>query len=266
MSPLQATYRPISSHLRATVSSQLMTVVLDSRNSGGVGSSLYRRSSPSPSRDHEIVRYVARQGVVTLGQVAAGTGISRASVYRHLGRCIEGNLLERFRLPLVVTPFLRATRRGLRHTGFADLSVAMASLSSIEHQLHCVDVSQLLSEEFGRESVFTEREVLACARTEETPMFWAKCAGGKHHRPDLVAIGDRGAVAIEVELSPKGPKRLNTIVKAWSQASWMREVRYYCPPGSTYRAVERAIENANAQNDIRLFEVPPLLFAEFDCK
>jgi hypothetical protein len=65
-----------------------------------------------------------------------------------------------------------------------------------------------------------------------------------------------GLIAVEVELTPKSPKRLREIVRGWRRASWVAEVHYLCEPGQTRRAVERAVEKLHASDRVRITEVP----------
>jgi hypothetical protein len=65
-----------------------------------------------------------------------------------------------------------------------------------------------------------------------------------------------GLIAVEVELTPKSPKRLREIIRGWRRASWVEEVHYLCEPGQTRRAVERAVEKLHASDRVRVEEVP----------
>jgi hypothetical protein len=62
-------------------------------------------------------------------------------------------------------------------------------------------------------------------------------------------------IAVEVELTAKAPRRLKGVIRGWRRASWVAEVRYYCAPGPTRRAVERAVTELRAQERIRILEV-----------
>jgi hypothetical protein len=78
------------------------------------------------------------------------------------------------------------------------------------------------------------------------------------HRPDLAVLCEEGRViSFEVELTPKAPQRLEQLIRAWRRASWVAEVRYYCAPGKTRRAVERAIANTHSQERVHAMEVLP---------
>ncbi len=73
----------------------------------------------------------------------------------------------------------------------------------------------------------------------------------------LAGAEDMRVISVEVELSPKSPKRLREIIRGWRRASWVAEVHYLCEPGQTRRAVERAVEKLHAQDRIQIGEAPP---------
>ena len=74
------------------------------------------------------------------------------------------------------------------------------------------------------------------------------------HRPDLAVLGEAGPIAVEVELTPKAPRRLEAIIRAWRRASWVAEVRYLCAPGATRRALERGNRADARRGARRVFE------------
>jgi hypothetical protein len=61
-------------------------------------------------------------------------------------------------------------------------------------------------------------------------------------------------VAVEVELSVKGARRLETICRAWARCRIASEVRYYAPP-HVGRAVSRAVSVAHAHDCIRVLSL-----------
>lgn len=46
-------------------------------------------------------------------------------------------------------------------------------------------------------------------------------------------------------------------MRAWKEATWVTEVRYYVQSGTTRRGVERAIAKVDASDRIHIFEAPP---------
>jgi hypothetical protein len=81
------------------------------------------------------------------------------------------------------------------------------------------------------------------ARTEDAEM---RSAPGSHR-----------VIAIEVELTPKSPGRLEAILRAWRQADCVWRVDYYCAPGQTRRAVERAAAKVRMGERILIAEALP---------
>ncbi len=154
---------------------------------------------------------------------------------------------------------LRATRGGLRYAGLG-LEPAHVSPGSINHWLACASTALLLAEEAGLDRVLSDRELRLFERLEGKPIASAKM--GEHpsgapalHRPDLAIFADGRRVAVEVELTPKAPGRLERIIRAWRRASWVDEVRYYCAAGATRRAVEQAIRKLRTDR-VRILEAP----------
>jgi hypothetical protein len=78
------------------------------------------------------------------------------------------------------------------------------------------------------------------------------------HRPDLVVRTEGRTMAIEVELTPKAPRRLRMIVRAWRRARHVDQILYLVPPGPTQRAVERAVAGTHAQQRVVVRELRSL--------
>ena len=76
---------------------------------------------------------------------------------------------------------------------------------------------------------------------------------------DMRAYGeaDHLPVAVEIELTPKSPRRLEQIIRGWRRAENLQAVHYHCAPGQTRRAVERAVKKLYAQDHVVITEVVP---------
>lgn len=186
-------------------------------------------------------------------------GVGRTAAYRRVAACIAQGLLERLALLREEPTVLRATRSGLRFAGL-DLGLCVVSPGSVSHWLRCTSVALELGERYGSDRVIAERELRFIEQAEGRPIYSAKLGhrpdgSDQLHRPDLaLAIGER-PVAVEVELSPKAPRRLEAIIAAWRRASWVGGVLYLCEPGATRRGVERAVRAARAEERIEVAEV-----------
>ena len=184
------------------------------------------------SRDRELVRFVGRHGAVAIEHVMARMCVGRTAAYRRVAACMGRGLLERLDLVREEPSLLRATRAGLRYAGLG-LGVAVVSPGSVDHWLRCATTALALSEEFGPERVLSERELRLLKRIEGRAIASAKVGelpGGEPrlHRPDLAVLAEERLIAVEVELTPKAPRRLEQLIRAWRRAGWVAEVRYLC--------------------------------------
>jgi hypothetical protein len=217
------------------------------------------RVSRGASRDRELLRFVGVHGAVAIDHVMAALGVGRTAAYRRVAVCIEGRLLERVDLLRGEPSLLRATRAGLRYAGLG-LGPAVVSPGSVDHWLRCATTALELGEEFGAARIISERELAFAERIEGRPIASAQVGelpsrAPRLHWPDLAIITEERPIAVEVELTPKAPRRLEALIRSWRRASWVEEVRYYCEPGQARRAVERAVEKTRAQDRVRILEV-----------
>jgi hypothetical protein len=209
--------------------------------------------------DRELVRFIGLHGAVSVGQVMSAFGVGRTAAYRRIAACIAAGLLERLALLREEPSVLRATRPGLRFAGL-DLGLCVVSPGSVSHWLRCTTAALELGERYGSDHVIAERELRWIEQAEGRAIYSAKLGqrpdgSDQLHRPDLaLAIGER-SVAVEVELTPKAPRRLEAIIRAWRRASWIGGVLYLCEPGATRRGVERAVRAARAEERIEVAEV-----------
>jgi hypothetical protein len=212
-------------------------------------------------RDWELVRFVGTHGAVAIEHVMAALGVGRTAAYRRVAYCIEAGLLERLDLLRGLPSLLRATAAGLSYAGLG-LRVAAISPGSVDHWLRCASTAFLLGTEFGADAVLSERELRRLEEDEGRSVVSAKVGelpsgAPRLHRPDLAVFAGKRPIAVEVELTPKAPRRLEALIRAWRRAEWVAEVRYYCEPGLTRRAVERAVEKTHAQDRVRVLEAVP---------
>jgi hypothetical protein len=214
------------------------------------------------NRDWELVRLVGRHGVVTIEQAMAAMGVGRTATYRRAAALIKAGLLERLDLLRSEPSLLHATREGLRYAGLG-MPVAKVSPGAVDHWLRCTEVAIKAARHYGKDRVLTEREIALAEAIEERPIASVE-VGTIHgrprmHRADLAVLREEGTIAIEVELTPKAPRRLENLLRHWRRAMGTRvvsEVHYLCEPGQTRRAVERAASKVRAERVIVIGEAP----------
>jgi len=215
---------------------------------------------PARDRDQELVRFVGRHGLVAIRHVMAELGVGRTAAYRRVAGCVDAGLLERLDILSYEPGLLRATREGLRYAGLG-LPLAKISPGSVEHMLRCTTTAQRLGEHYGHDRVRSEREIVLAEQIAGKALASADL-GERHgrvrlHRPDLAVLTDEGTIAIEVELTPKAPHRLQGLIRSWRRAIGSRlitEVHYHCAPGQTRQAVERAVSKVRAEKFIQIGE------------
>jgi len=209
------------------------------------------------------VRLIGRHGGMTIEQAMRATGAGRTATYRRFALYQRAGLVERCLILGADSALLHATSAGLRFAGLG-LPVAAISPATVAHMLRCTSVAISLGEKTGHDAVLTEREIvleeaISGRPIASVPVGWFR-GRPKMHRADLAVLVDEGTVAVEVELTPKAPARLRGILTAWAMAvsaGVLAEVRYFCEPGQTFRAVERAVTSAGAQGSITLSDKVP---------
>jgi hypothetical protein len=215
-----------------------------------------------------LVRLIGRHGAMTIGQVMKAMQMGRTVAYRRVAACAEAGLLERFDILSTEPSVLRATRDGLRYAGLG-LPVAEVSPGAVVHWLRCTSVAIHVEQAHPDRRVLTEREFIL--EESITGKRLASVAVGRYrgrpkmHRADLLmesegSKGEKLLVPLEVELTPKSPARLRAIITAWGRAVMAGRfplVQYFCAPGQTYRAVERAVAKVGARDMVVVVEGVP---------
>ena len=222
--------------------------------------------APPRSRDEELVRFVGRHGLVAMRHVMDSLGVGRTAAYRRVAFCVDAGLLERIDLLRTEPGLLRATRDGLRFAGLG-LPLAAISPGTVEHHLRCATVARRAERRYGQDRVLSERELRLAEQIEGRRIASAELDESRSmkprlHRADLALLTDEGTIAVEVELTPKAPWRLQRLMRAWKWevlADRLAEVHYLCASGQTRRAVEKAVDNVNGGDQIVIAEVPDSL-------
>jgi hypothetical protein len=212
-------------------------------------------AAPNACRDRELLHYVGRQGIVTIEHVMRAMGVGRSVTYDRVRRCIDLGLLERHEVVRTEPAILRATLDGLRYASLP-LPVASFSPGSVEHELRCASVALWLAEQIGGfQLVIPEREIAFMEHHDGKPFASAEVKNGvgkfSSHRADLAIRLDTNELhAIEVELTPKAPRRLEEIIRGWRRFPGVGAVVYFCRKGKTQRGVERAIKRVQAEESV----------------
>lgn len=210
-------------------------------------------------RDRELVGWVARMGAVGIGHVEDRFGVCRSVAYAVVARLVGAGLIERVATLPGDPTLLRATAQGIAYAGL-ELRPAKVSPGAVDHWLACADVAVWAERRWGAGSVISERELRFAEANATKPIASAtvgELPDGRalFHRPDLVVRDEVRVMAIEVELTPKAPRRLEQIVRSWRRARHVDQVLYLVPPGPTQRAVMRAVAATHAHERVTVREL-----------
>jgi hypothetical protein len=221
-----------------------------------IGSELRR------DRDRELVALIGRHGVMTIEQAMAAMRVGRTATYRRAAALIEAGLLERLDLLRSHPSLLRATRDGLRFAGLG-MAVAKVSPGAVDHMLRCTSAAIEAAGKYAPARVLTEREIVAMEVIEGLRVASVSLGHSRgherFHRADVAVLREEGNILIEVELTPKAPRRLEQLIRGWRREVYLGDlakVHYLCEPGQTRRAVERAVEKFRASEYVLVGEAP----------
>ena len=208
------------------------------------------------TREREIVTWIARMGAVSIEHVRRRWSVGRSVGYGLVARLVDAALIERVATLPGDPTLLRATHHGLRYARLG-LAVGKINPGQVDHWLACSDVALWAESEWGADALMSERELRFAERDSRRPIGSAlvgELPSGREllHRPDFLVTENGSSVAIEVELTPKAPRRLEQLVRAWRRARHVERVLYVVPSGPTERAVRRAIQNKRAEERVHL--------------
>jgi hypothetical protein len=233
----------------------------ESRPKAGAANKSKPQPAPSPEQV-AIMQWTVRMGAVTAEALADREGVSVPSARARLGVLEKAEWLSRKRLLAKQPALYTVTRAGLRASGLRGLDPCRVSASNAHHLIVCAAVAAALERCYPDHRVLGERELRRDERERGVQLASARLGIGPDggpllHRPDLVlwpeaSAGEDGeglAVAVEVELTIKAPRRLTDICRAWARCRTIAGVLYIAPL-EVQRALERAIAQAQAQKQI----------------
>jgi hypothetical protein len=217
-----------------------------------------RRTDRLSARDVEVLGFIARFGLVPREAVAAWAGTARSVTFARERRLRSAALIEVGSEFWGAERLIVPTAAGLRLSGYRHLGAARVSGASATHEARVARLAAQMERAGAR--LLSEREVMACEREEGRRLYSLKIEGGRRlHRCDLIAaVGNSGPPeAIEVELSLKGPERLDLILRSWRRAvaeGRFCGVVYHCSP-RVIAGVSRAVERTATGSYVRVEEL-----------
>jgi len=212
------------------------------------------------ARDIEMLRWIGRLRFAEASQVALRFAMDERNAYRRLRGLVARELIVHQRVFHAIPGVYRSTHSGLVAAGLG-LPRPRLDIRTYVHDRAAASVTIELEREFGPTAIRTERELRSHDAGESDRPRYAVRRGYERgrrglHFPDLaIELDGQRPLAVEIELTAKGARRLDSIVRAYVGGRHLDSVRYYAAPAAL-AGVARAVERAGAQDlfDIRALE------------
>lgn len=173
-------------------------------------------------RDLRILKWLNGHRMATVDQMTKAFGMSKRMGYRRLSEMEKAGYLQHQRLFLEKPGVYFPTSSGVAVCGDDMPAISKLNLGTYEHDLQLVDLSLQLVDKTDGEWV-SERRL----RREKG----LDGVGVPGHVPDgLLRLSDGSIVAVELERTLKGNRRLGDILKGYLKGEHgpVSEVWYYC--------------------------------------
>jgi hypothetical protein len=210
-------------------------------------------SGALPPGRRELLAWAAGLGAVTAEALAASAPMPLASARGRLAAAERAGAMRAWRHLRDEPALYTVTRAGLRSTEVVGLRPASVSPGGARHAGACCAAAAFLSRAFTGHTVLGEPALRRAERERGRPFALLDArlrpGGGRAaHRPDLLLIGPaRGErpIAVEVELTVKGPERLASICRAWARSREVSGVLYLAA-GDALGPLARALDAVGA--------------------
>jgi hypothetical protein len=206
-----------------------------------------------------LLRWTVRRGAITAEALAIQAGFTLASARARLHAAERAGLLARRSLLAGRPTLYVATRAGTRASELRGFEPCRITVANASHTIACACAAASLERAYPDHRVSGERE-LRMQEHECGEALASACLGydadGRRllHRPDLVLWPDdtgQPPIAVEVELTVKGSRRLLEICRAWARCRCVAGTLYLADD-DVKRPLARAIAQAHAQDRIVL--------------
>jgi len=175
------------------------------------------------SRDKEILQFINAVGWCIAPQIGRRFSIKWWIVYRRMMQLKKAGLVEHLRMSIEYHGVFYLTHQGAKYTDLPP--VDGISKGIYDHQRMLVDVVLTLRERYPDAAWISERHLVH-------EKFFNGIGKSGHVSDGLLIFPDEKRVAIEVELSVKGRRRIEGILKSYSGQLDIKEVWYFCSPSA----------------------------------
>jgi hypothetical protein len=181
------------------------------------------------ARDVDTLKWINACGVVLVRHVARRWGIDFSTAARRMRCLADEGLLKPYDVRLMSVRPVVATAKGCAAAGETLPALTGVRLAELHHDLRLVDVAELLVRKYGGQ--FETARQLRWQRGREQP---------ERHLPDgVLHLPDGQQIGIELELTPKSPRRLQAIIDSYGAELQFSQVWYLVEREDVWRLVKR---------------------------
>ncbi len=235
-----------------------------------------KRSGTAPAGGDartELLLALGSLGALTAEALGGLLGASVSSARGRLAATERAGLTRSWRLLTDAPALHTATAAGLRAAGTTGLSPVRIGPGSARHAIATATAAAGLAGAYPDAQMLGEPAIRRLERERRRPLATLagphgggllRTGGGEgsavaNHRPDLLLMpsgrpAPAGPVAIEVELTVKGPERLAAICRAWARSREVSGTIYLAAP-TVLGPLERAIAAAGAEQRVVALEL-----------
>jgi hypothetical protein len=194
-------------------------------------------------RDKDLMRWVNKVGFVTIALIAAKFDVALSTAYGRVRKLVDHAYLRHQRIYHGLPGVYCVAKLGLEWIG-GDLPVVKnIPRGSYDHDLQVTKIMLALSKKYSCDFV-SERE-LRYLRAQGK-------IGQRGHIADGELLLDDKKIAVEVELSTKGDRRLQKIMNEYMKNFDINEVWYFC--GDEY-IKRQVIKHQGSCSFLKVFEL-----------
>jgi len=170
-------------------------------------------------RDKNILNFINESGFCVMPQIQREFNLRFPRSYQVMKRLVDGNYVLHHQIFKYQYGFYYLTRKGAEHTSLPHIS--HIPLGNYQHQLLITDIRQQLCTKYPETKWISERYL-------KQQKFYYGIGKTGHTADGILVFHDERKIAIEVELSLKGKRRLETIFSAYGAQLEIDEAWYFC--------------------------------------
>ncbi len=170
-------------------------------------------------RDKAILCFINESGFCVMPQIQREFNLRFPRSYQVMKRLVDGGYVLHHQIFKHQYGFYYLTRKGAEHTTLP--SISHVPLGNYQHQLFITDIRQQLCVKYPESKWISERYL-------KQQKFYYGIGKRGHLADGILIFPDERKIAIEVELSMKGKRRIETILSAYGGQLEIEEAWYFC--------------------------------------